>query len=88
MEIFTNQATLSYTGGSIHSNITTGEILDAVSVTKTAVSASYTPDGTVVYALSIVNAGAAAVTDVTVTDDLGAYVFEGGTVYPLSYVDG
>lgn len=24
----------------------------------------------------------------TVTDDLGGYVFGGGTVYPLTYVDG
>ncbi len=88
MAIFTNQATLFYTGGSINSNITTGEILDAVSVSKTAVSASYTPDGTIVYALSIVNTGAFAVTDVTVVDDLGAYAFEETTVYPLSYVDG
>lgn len=85
MAIFTNQATLSYTGGSINSNVATGEILEAVSAAKTAISASYTPGGSIAYVVSIVNDGLAPVTDVTVTDDLGGYLFGEETVYPLAY---
>ena len=59
-----------------------------MSVTKTAVSQSYTPGESIAYAVSIVNSGAAAVTGLTVTDDLGGFEFEGETVYPLEYVDG
>lgn len=51
-------------------------------------SASYTPGENVTYVVSIVNDGDAAVSDLTVTDDLGGYEFEGETVYPLAYVEG
>ncbi len=86
--IFTNQATLSYSGGVTNSNVVTGEIVDTLSATKTAVSQSYTPGENVTYVVSIVNDGDAAVTGLTVTDDLGGYELEGETVYPLEYVDG
>ncbi len=86
--IFTNQATLSYSGGSTNSNIVTGEIVDVLSMTKTAVSQSYTPGENVTYVLSLVNDGETEVAGLTVTDDLGGYEFEGETVYPLEYVDG
>ncbi|MBQ9685829.1 MAG: hypothetical protein IJV41_04670 [Oscillospiraceae bacterium] len=86
MATFTNQATLSYTGGSINSNIVTGEITETVTATKTAISAGYTPDGTVSYAVSIVNSGATDMTGITVTDDLGAYLVGDETVYPLAFV--
>ena len=36
MATFTNQASLSYTGGTVTSNVTVGEILETVTVTKTA----------------------------------------------------
>jgi len=85
---FYNQATLSYAGGSVRSNIATGEITEAATAVKTAISASYTPGGSVAYAVSIVNSGAADMTDVTVTDDLGGYPVEGVTVYPLTYTAG
>lgn len=86
MAIFTNQATLTYTGGTVNSNVVTGEIREYVSVSKTAVAESYTPGGAVVYVVSIVNSGDMPVAGVTVTDDLGGYEFEGEIVYPLSYV--
>lgn len=88
MAIFTNQATLTYTGGTVNSNVVTGEIRDVVSVSKTAVTDSYRPGGSIVYVVSIVNSGDMPVADVAVTDDLGGYEFEGETVYPLSYVEG
>lgn len=85
MATFTNQATLTYTGGSISSNIVTGELREAVSASKTAAGETYRPGETVTYALSLLNAGGTAATGITVRDDLGA----GGSAFaPLSYVPG
>ena len=88
MAIFTNQATLTYTGGTVNSNVVTGEIREVVSVSKTAVTDSYRPGGSIVYVVSIVNSGEMPVGGITVSDDLGGYEFEGETVFPLSYVEG
>ena len=88
MAIFSNQATLTYLGGSTNSNIVTGEILETLSVTKTAVGDTYRAGDTVTYAVSLVNSGASALTSLTVTDDLGAYPFGAGTLTPLTYEDG
>ena len=87
MAIFTNQATLTYTGGTVNSNVVTGEIREVISVSKTAVTDSYTPGGSIVYVVSIVNSGDMPVGGVTVSDDLGDFDFEGETVYPLFYVE-
>ncbi len=92
MATFTNQATLSYNGRLTNSNVTTGELLDAVSFTKTAISTAYGENDSVVYALNIINTGNTPLTGVTVTDNLGAYTVGTApaetTVYPLDYVDG
>lgn len=88
MAIFTNFATLSYNGGSTNSNTVTGQLLEALSVVKTAVTEVYGPGDDVTYVVSIVNTGTAAFTDLTVTDDLGGYDFNGATLYPLRYVEG
>lgn len=88
MATFYNQATLSFNGRLTNSNITTGEILEATSVIKTAISSTYGANDGVVYVVNIVNSGAAAITGVSVTDDLGAYTVGGNTVYPLEYVEG
>ena len=88
MARFTNQAQLSYNNTVVSSNIVVGEILEVVSAAKTAVTDTYTADGTVTYAVSIVNTGSTAVTGLTVTDDLGAYLQDGVTRVPLSYTDG
>ncbi len=87
MATFYNQATLSYNGYVTNSNITVGEITDSLTITKTAVSGTYRPNDSIVYTISITNAGG-AVTDATVTDDLGAYTFGTETLTPLRYVDG
>ena len=83
MAIFTNQATLTYTGGSANSNIAVGEILEVLSADKTAVSGTYQVGELVTYVITIRNTGSAAFTNLTVTDDLG-----GGTNAPLTYQDG
>lgn len=92
MATFSNQATLSYQDNVINSNIVTGELLEVLSVTKTAVENSYRTNDDITYVVSIVNSGTAPFTGLTVTDDLGAYQFTATsgdiTVVPLSYVEG
>ena len=88
MAVFTNQATLTYNGISTNSNVAFGEILDVLSVTKTSVEGSYSQGDNVTYAVSLRNTGGNALTNLTITDDLGAYTYEGSTVYPLTYVNG
>ena len=88
MAIFSNQATLTYNGNTTNSNIAYGEILDVLSATKTAVEGTYTPGEVVTYVVTLRNTGGTALTNITVTDDLGGYTFEAATVYPLTYEAG
>ena len=88
MAIFSNQATLTYNGVATNSNVAFGELLDVLAITKTAVDGTYTPDGLVTYVVTLRNTGTTPFTDVTLTDDLGGYVFDGATVYPLAYESG
>ena len=88
MATFTNYATLSYNGGTVVSNTVTGEIQEAVSAVKTAVAGTYSAGDDVTYVISLLNTGAAAVADLTVSDDLGAYSYNGSPVHPLAYVPG
>ena len=88
MATFSNQATLTYAGGTATSNVVTGEIVDTLTLTKTAVGDTYRPGDTVTYVVSLVNSGATALTGITLTDDLGAYPFGTDTVTPLTYEDG
>ena len=88
MAIFSNQATLTYNGSSTNSNIAYGEILDVLVASKTAVEANYTPGQIVTYVVTLRNTGNAALTGLTVTDDLGGYIFNGAMVYPLTYEAG
>ena len=88
MATFTNQATLTYNGNIINSNITTGELLEVLSATKTAVITSYTQGSQVTYVINILNSGTTAFTGLTITDNLGEYVFGAGTLVPLTYVSG
>ena len=85
MAIFSNQATLTYNGNSTNSNIAYGEILDVLVATKTAVEGNYTPGELVTYVVTLRNTGGATISALTVTDNLGAYEFNGTTVYPLTY---
>ena len=88
MASFTNVATLSYGGNQVSSNVVTGEIREVLTVSKTAVPAAYAVGDTITYVIYLINSGTAALTDLTVTDDLGGYAFGAGTVYPLRYTDG
>lgn len=88
MAIFSNQATLSYNDNVRNSNIVTGEILDALTVTKTAVEPNYASGDTVTYVLNINNSGTADYTNLTVTDNLGTYTVGDTAVQatPLTYI--
>ena len=90
MAIFYNQASLSFGGNITNSNTTEAELLSGLTLTKTALSTSYTDGGGVVYLITLSNMGTTPYTALTVTDDLGAYtvVGSGNTVVPLSYVTG
>ena len=87
MAVFYNQANLSYRGLITTSNVTVGEIRSTLSITKTAVVETYEPGGTVTYAISLTNGGA-ALTGINVTDNLGAYTLGALTLVPLEYVSG
>lgn len=88
MAIFSNQATLTYNGVTTNSNVAYGEILDALAVFKTSVEGTYTPNSIVTYVVTLRNTGNVAISNVTLTDDLGGYDFNGTTVYPLTYREG
>lgn len=88
MATFYNQATLSYNGNLTSSNITAGEILENLLVTKTPVNSVYSADRDNSYVISIVNNGSVSYDNVTITDDLGEYTFNtpDDTVVPLTYI--
>lgn len=74
-------------GNSIaNSNIAVGELLEVLSASKTAVRKTYGQNDTVTYVITIVNAGATALSGITITDNLGAYTFGEGTLVPLTYI--
>ena len=88
MASFTNFATLIYNGGTSNSNTVTGELLETLTLTKTAASSRYTARDNVTYVLSLVNGGTAPLTELALTDNLGGYAFGTDTVYPLTYNEG
>ncbi|MDD4842745.1 MAG: hypothetical protein PHU31_00220 [Anaerotignum sp.] len=88
MATFYNHATLSYNGHVTNSNEVSGELLDVLSATKTAIMDDYIAGDDITFVISIVNSGATAFTDLTITDNLGSYPFGLGTLVPLTYQAG
>lgn len=88
MAAFSNQATLTYVGGTALSNVVTGEIVETLSVTKTAAGDTYGTGDTLAYTVALTNSGTVAVSGITVSDDLGTTAFDTGSVTPLTYVEG
>ena len=86
MATFFNQATLTYSGGTVNSNVTAGELVEVLSVNKTAVAQTYAQGDEITYAVNLINTGTAPLTGLTVTDDLGAYAFDTQTLVPLVYI--
>ena len=87
-QTFQNQAALTYGENTVLSNITSGTIEDAVTLTKTALSPLYDHDCPITYILSIRNNTETPLSGLTLTDNLGAYEQGGVTRYPLTYVEG
>lgn len=85
MQTFTNQASLSYNDTIVNSNITVGQIMATLSMTKTALRDEYAAGDNVTYVISIVNSGTTSFTGLTLTDDLGGYMAQNETRYPLDY---
>ena len=90
MATFYNQATLSFGGNVVNSNVTEAEVISGLELTKTAINSSYGAGSGIVYVMTITNRGTTAIEDITIIDDLGAYtaVPGGTTVVPLTYADG
>lgn len=86
MAQFTNQAQLRYGNAVTNSNIAVGEILEVLSVKKTAVSDTYRSNGNVTYVISILNSGTTPITSLTLNDDLGTYAFNTLSLTPLTYL--
>ena len=57
MLTFTNQAALSYRNRVRYSNLTTGQIADALTVSKEALTDTYEPGGDVTYVVTLTNNG-------------------------------
>ena len=83
-----NRATMTYNNITTTSNIAQGNLVEALSASKTAVASNYAPGDLVTYVLSITNTGSAAFNNLTISDNLGAYSFGSGTLVPLDYVSG
>lgn len=88
MPTFTNQATLTYNGLSTNSNVVAGELLEVLSITKTALDPDYAVGNDITYAVNLRNTGTTPITGLTLTDDMGAFAFDTTTVTPLRYVEG
>lgn len=85
MAQFTNQASLSYNGTTASSNIVTGEVTQVISMDKNAVSSTYQSGDEVTYVVTLRNAGTTAFSNLTLSDNLGAYTFGTGTLTPMTY---
>ncbi|MBE7025427.1 MAG: hypothetical protein E7408_05175 [Ruminococcaceae bacterium] len=85
MPVFTNQATLTYDGNTTNSNMVTGELLAVLAASKTAVGASYRFGDRITYIIRITNGSTSALSDISVSDNLGAYCFEGSLLVPLTF---
>lgn len=88
MATFYNQATLRYNNTVTNSNIASGELVEVLSATKTALLDTYQVGETVTYAVSVLNSGTVPFNGLTLTDDLGAYTVGTATVTPLTYIEG
>jgi uncharacterized repeat protein (TIGR01451 family) len=85
MPAFTNQAILTYLDTrTALSNIANGNISEPYAMTKTAVNNDYVSNDDVTYVITITNSSAVSLTNITLTDNLGAYSYgtPAITLYP------
>ena len=67
MATFYNQASLTIGGKVTNSNVTEGEVLTQVTITKTPLTTDYGPEDNVVYAVTITNNSTSTVSDIMIT---------------------
>lgn len=88
-QIITNQASLNYQyngqTGSAVSNIATATLVEPLSVQKVSIEDVYRFGDELTYSVSFLNSSGSALTNVTVTDDLGSNTVGGVTVTPLTF---
>lgn len=85
MAIFTNQAQITYNGRTVLSNIAQGEIVDPISISKTALGDTYLSRETKTYIVTLTNTSTSSLTNITVNDNLGSYTVDTESYYPLTY---
>ena len=89
MATIENFATVSYTSGGVSetkvSNLAEIGLESAISFTKTTLGETYGEDEVVTYILSMTNTSTSAITNVSITDDLGTFVFGTLELTPLTY---
>ncbi len=91
MATIINQANLTYTYGtttaSVLSNPAMTERTEAITLEKRVLGEAYRAGSALTYLLSVHNNGAAPVTNLAITDDLGAFTPEGAedATVPLTY---
>lgn len=88
MAQFTNQAQLTYNNTVTNSNIAIGEVIGALTASKTPVTDTYSQGDSITYIVNLVNTASSALNGLTLTDDLGAYELNNNTIYPLTYTEG
>ena len=90
MATFYNQATLNIGNTSIPSNVTEGELLSTLSITKTAATTSYKNGSDVTYVVTVTNTGTNDTAPLTIIDNLGEFSPSGECtgILPLNYVTG
>ena len=89
MAIIENFATVSYSAGGVTetrvSNLAEIGLESAISLTKSTLGGNYSEDSVITYIISITNTSTSPVSNVTVTDDLGRFVFGTLELIPLTY---
>ncbi|MBE6596850.1 MAG: DUF11 domain-containing protein [Ruminococcaceae bacterium] len=89
-QIITNQASLNYEyngqTASVLSNVATATLGEAISVEKVSLEDNYRLGSEITYSVSFLNSSGSTLTNVTISDDLGAYPVGGTSAVPLSYL--
>ena len=90
MAIIENFATVRYTSGGVTatrvSNIAQIDLNTSVTFTKSAIGTGYSDGATVTYIITVSNTSSTALSELSITDDLGTFAFGESTLTPLTYV--